>query len=325
MSAPLLEVRGLVKAYPVRSGLWGRRRALRAVDGVDLVVRQGEIVGLVGESGSGKTTLGRSILRLIEPTEGRIHFDGIDLRALGAGQLRRFRRRMQLVFQDPGAALNPRMKVRTLVGEPLVIHGIAHGRRLEAKVAALLEEVGLGAAAMDRYPHEFSGGQRQRIGIARALALRPEFVVCDEPVSALDVSVQAQIINLLAELQQRLGLAYLLISHDLSLVTHLCDRVVVLYLGRVMESGPGNDLHSRPLHPYTRALFDAAATAERPEAPQQAALLAGEIPSPLDLPSGCRFHPRCPWAEERCRREEPELRAVGDGRWVACHLAGDGR
>ncbi|HHN75541.1 MAG TPA: ABC transporter ATP-binding protein [Acidobacteria bacterium] len=325
MSAPLLEVRGLVKTYTAQAGLWGRRRALRAVDGVDLSVGAGEIVGLVGESGSGKTTLGRSILRLIEPTAGEIHFDGIDVRALGAGQLRRFRRRMQLVFQDPGAALNPRMKVRTLVGEPLVIHGIAHGRRLEEKVAALLEEVGLGAAAMDRYPHQFSGGQRQRIGIARALALRPEFVVCDEPVSALDVSVQAQIINLLAQLQQRLGLAYLLIAHDLSLVTHLCDRVVVLYLGRVMERGPGKDLHHRPLHPYTRALFAAAATAEQPEAGQRLEPLAGEIPSPLDLPSGCRFHPRCPWAEPRCRQEEPELRAVGGGRWVACHLVGDDR
>ena len=325
MSVPLLEVRGLVKRFRAGGGLWGSSRYVRAVDGVDLDVGAGEIVGLVGESGSGKTTLGRSILRLIEPTAGGIFFDGIDLRSIGRGQLRRFRRRMQIVFQDPGTALNPRMRVETLVGEPLVIHGVAHGARLRDKVVALLEEVGLDEGALRRYPHEFSGGQRQRVGIARALALRPDFVVCDEPVSALDVSIQAQIVNLLADLQQRLGMAYLLIAHDLALVGHLCDRIVVLYLGRVMEQGPASVIRTSPAHPYTQALFEATPPPDPVRARRKPQALPGEIPSPVEIPTGCRFHTRCPLAEPRCRTEEPMLRVVSREHRVACHLVGDTR
>ncbi len=320
MSTPLLEVRGLTKAYTIGGWLGGRRRQIRAVDGVDLDVKRGEIVGLVGESGAGKTTLGRAVLRLVEPTGGAITFDGLDVRALPPGQLRRLRRRMQIVFQDPGAALNPRMKVKTLVGEPLAIHGVAKGRALQERVAALLEEVGLDAGAMDRRPGDFSGGQRQRIGIARALSLRPDFVVCDEPVSSLDVSVQAQIINLLVDLQRRHGMAYLFIAHDLALVVHLCDRISVMYLGRIVEEAPAGEMRTRAYHPYTRALFAAAPTPDPEHARMIRAPLPGDMPSPVDLPAGCRFHPRCPFAAERCRRESPELRPLGPGRRVACHF-----
>ncbi|RMG43557.1 MAG: ABC transporter ATP-binding protein [Acidobacteria bacterium] len=321
MTAPLLEVRGLVKHFPVQGGWWGPRALVRAVDGVDLDVGRGEIVGLVGESGSGKTTLGRAVLRLLEPTAGSVRFDGIDLLALRPRELRRLRRRLQIVFQDASTALNPRMRVRSLVGEPLVIHGMARGRELTERVVALLEEVGLDAGALDRYPHEFSGGQRQRIGIARALAVRPEFVVLDEPVSALDVSVQAQIVNLLLELQEKHRMAYLFISHDLALIGHLCDRIAVMYLGRIVEEARAAALLRAPRHPYTRALFAAVPPPDPERARRLRAPLPGEMPSPVDLPPGCRFHPRCPHAEAACRDRDPELREIGAGHRVACHLA----
>jgi len=321
VSEPLLEVRGLVKHYPAGSGLFGPRRVVRAVDRVDLEVGRSQIVGLVGESGSGKTTLGRAVLRLCEPTAGRIRFDGIDVLSLAPREMRRLRRRMQIVFQDASTALNPRMRVRSLVGEPLLIHRVARGRALTERVVELLEEVGLDAAALDRYPHQFSGGQRQRIGIARALALRPEFVVLDEPVSALDVSVQAQIINLLLDLQQRHGMAYLFISHDLGLIGHLCDRISVMYLGRIVEDAPAAELMARPRHPYTQALFAAAPPPDPERARRVRAPLPGEMPSPVDVPPGCRFHTRCPFVEQRCRREDPPLRALGTGHRVACHFA----
>ncbi len=316
----LLTVRGLSAAYPLSEGPWGARRQLPVLMGVDLDVREGEIVGLVGESGSGKTTLAKALLRLIEPTGGSVHFDGTDVLGLGAGQLRRFRRRMQIVFQDPGAALNPRMKVGDLVGEPLLVHGVARGRELRTRVEGLLGEVGLEPAAAKRYPREFSGGQRQRIGIARALALRPEFVGCDEPVSALDLSVQAQIVNLLVELQRRHGMAYLFIAHDLALIAHLCDRVVVMYLGRVVEEGPGELIRRQPLHPYTEALFAASPPPDPARARELRAPLAGEVPSPLAPPPGCAFHPRCPLATDTCRSRVPMLETTGPGRRVACHV-----
>ncbi|UCF68477.1 MAG: ATP-binding cassette domain-containing protein, partial [Acidobacteriota bacterium] len=275
----------------------------------------------VGESGSGKTTIGRAILRLIEPTGGRVIFDGRDVLALGAGELRRLRRRMQIVFQDPSTALNPRMRVKSLVGEPLVIHRLARGSVLRDRVAALLEEVGLDAGAMDRYPRQFSGGQRQRIGIARALALRPDFVVLDEPVSALDVSVQAQIINLLMDLQRRHSMAYLFISHDLSVIGHLCDRIAVMYLGRIVEQGPAEHMTSRPLHPYTQALFAASPPPDPERARRVRAPIPGEMPSAVTIPEGCRFHTRCPHVADRCRADEPALREMGSGQRVACHFA----
>jgi oligopeptide/dipeptide ABC transporter ATP-binding protein len=321
VSAPLLQVRGLVKLYGSGRASWLRRDPVRAVDGVDLDVGQEEIVGLVGESGSGKTTFGRSVLRLVEPTAGSVLFDGIDVLALGASEMRRLRRRMQVVFQDPAAALNPRMKVGSLVGEPLKIHRLARGPALGERVAELLGEVGLEPEAAGRYPHEFSGGQRQRIGIARALAVRPDFVVCDEPVTALDVSVRAQIVNLLLDLQRRYSMAYLFIAHDLALVSHLCDRVAVMYLGRVVEQAPTGELLSGPRHPYTAALF-AASLPPRPELARGVrARLSGEIPSPAQVPAGCRFHTRCPFAVERCRADDPAMREVGPGHMVACHRA----
>lgn len=321
MSQPLVEVRALVKTYRAGGGIWHHSPPVRAVDGVSLAVSRAEIVGLVGESGSGKTTLGRAVLRLVEPDSGDVFFDGIDIRGLSAGELRHMRRRMQIVFQDPAAALNPRMRVKDLVGEPLLIHRLARGKELTDQVVALLEEVGLSANALNSFPGEFSGGQRQRIGIARALGLRPDFVVLDEPVSALDVSVQAQIVNLLVELKERHGLAYLFIAHDLTLIRHLCDRIYVLYLGRVVESGPAVELSASPLHPYSRALFAAVPPPDPQRARRVRAPIPGEIPSPVDLPPGCRFHPRCQWAEARCRTEEPLLRPLGPGRETACHRA----
>jgi oligopeptide/dipeptide ABC transporter ATP-binding protein len=322
MSAqPLVEARGLVKVFPTHSGWFGSRGPdVRAVDGVDLTIQAGETLGLVGESGSGKSTTGRLLIRLIEPGAGTLRFDGTDLLGLEPGPLRRMRRRFQIVFQDSHGALNPRMRVGTLVAEPLVIHGIGASRAdRRERAAALLDEVGLDRGVLDKYPHEFSGGQRQRIGFARAIACEPEFVVADEPVSALDPSIQAQIVNLMADLQERRGLAYLFIAHDLRLVRHVARRVAVMYLGKIVEEAPAGELYARPLHPYTKALLEAAPRRDPQDPP--ARVLPGEPPSPVNPPSGCRFHPRCPIAEAICSREEPLLLPIGDQRRVACHLA----
>jgi oligopeptide/dipeptide ABC transporter ATP-binding protein len=311
---PLVEARGLAKHYKVRGG-----GLLRAVDGVDLAVRAGETHALVGESGCGKTTLGRLILRLVEPTAGSIRFRGEDLLALKPEAMRRMRRHLSVIFQDPYGSLDPRMTVAEIVGEPLRIFGEGTRAERRARVEALLAQVGLAPAHATRHPHEFSGGQRQRIGIARALALAPDLVVCDEPVSALDVSIQAQIINLLQDLQQLHGLTYLFVAHDLSVVRHIADRVAVMYLGRVVEEAPKAVLFAAPRHPYTRALL-AAVPLPKPGAPPPMPL-AGEVPSPLDPPSGCRFRARCPIAVPRCAEEDPPLRELAPAHRVACHLA----
>jgi len=322
MKAPLLEVEGLEKRFPIRRGLFGRVRGeVRAVDGVSFEVRAGETVALVGESGSGKTTTGRLVLRLLEPSAGSILFDGADLLALAPRDLRRMRRHLQVIFQDPFGSLNPRMRIGTIVREPLDIHKVGANRaERDAMVDRLLARVGLDPGVRRRYPHEFSGGQRQRIGVARAIALRPKLIVADEPVSALDVSVQAQVINLMIDLQDEYGCAYLFIAHDLALVERFADRVAVMYLGRIVESAPAADLFRNPLHPYTRALLQAIPVPD-PERVRERAALAGDPPSPAEPPPGCRFHPRCPVAVDRCRREDPVLRESAPGHRAACHLA----
>ncbi len=320
---PLLEVEGLTKHFPVRSGFFGRSRgALRAVDGVSLSLAPGETLGLVGESGSGKTTLGRLILRLIEPTAGSVRFGGEDVLALDRKGLRAKRREMQIIFQDPYASLNPRMQVGDIVGEALVIHRIASGRERRERVVELLRTVGLGPEALNRYAHEFSGGQRQRIGIARALAVLPRFIVADEPVSALDVSIQAQILNLLLDLQERFGLTYLFISHDLRVVEHVSDRVAVMYLGRIVELAPRESLYKRPLHPYTQALLSAIPLPD-PRRRKRRIILEGDVPSPIHPPPGCAFHTRCPYAQARCREETPVWREILPAQFAACHFAPD--
>ncbi len=315
--SPLLEVDDLVKHYPVRKGLFGARKVVRAVDGVSFTIGKGEVVGLVGESGSGKTTVGRAVLRLIEPTSGAVRFEGQDVLTADPATLRALRRRMQIVFQDPYGSLNPRKRVEDLIGEAYDIHGIAAGSERRDRVGELLRLVGLPAEHMRRFPHEFSGGQRQRIGIARAIALDPTFIVADEPVSALDVSIQGQVLNLLADLQERLGLAMLFISHDLSVIEYVSNRVIVMYLGRVMEIAPSRALYSRPRHPYTEALLSAAPVAE-PGAKQKRIILKGDLPSRTDPPSGCVFRTRCPYAIADCAAVVPPLRSVGTDHQTAC-------
>jgi len=312
-SNTLVSVRDLVKHFPIE----GSDDVVRAVDGVSFEIFSGETLGLVGESGCGKSTVGRCLLRLIEPTSGTIKFEGADLLSLGKKDLRAIRRDMQIIFQDPYASLNPRMKIADIVGEPLAIHGDGKKRERRARVAALLQRVGLDPDYMNRYPHEFSGGQRQRIGVARTLALNPKLIVADEPVSALDVSVQAQVVNLLQELQEEFKLTYLFISHGLAVVEHISTRVAVMYLGRIVEIAPAADLYARPLHPYTMALLSAIPIPD-PKQKRERILLQGDVPTPINPPSGCRFRTRCPWAIEDCARIDPELREVSEGHYVAC-------
>ncbi len=324
MSA-VLGVKDLAVHFPVRRGLLQRQVAtVRAVDGVSFEVETGATLGLVGESGCGKSTTARAVMRLVPATRGAVMLGDKDLLALSGSALRAARRDMQMVFQDPHASLNPRMTVFDTLSEPLKVHGIASGKtELEDRVRKLMGQVGLAAAMMRRYPHEFSGGQRQRIGIARAIALEPKLVLLDEPVSALDVSIQAQILNLLGDLQSELGLAYLFVAHDLAVVRHISKDIAVMYLGRIVERAPSEQLFERPLHPYTQALLSAIPIPDPAKERQRKRLtLVGEVPSPLDPPSGCHFHPRCPIAEARCKTEPPALRELGDGHWAACHLAG---
>jgi oligopeptide/dipeptide ABC transporter ATP-binding protein len=319
-ASPLLSVRDLTKHFPIKRGVFGRvDGAVRAVDGVTLDVAPGETLALVGESGCGKSTTGRAILRLIEPTSGSVTFDGQDVLALDASDLRKLRRRMQIVFQDPFSSLNPRMSIGAIVREGLTIHHLAEGSAADDRVRQLLEEVGLRPEYASRYPHEFSGGQRQRVGIARALSVEPSFIVCDEPVSALDVSVQAQVVNLLQDLQRERGLAYLFIAHDLSVVEHIADRVAVMYLGHVVELAPVAKLYGEPIMPYTQALLSAVPAPE-PGVKRERILLAGDVPSPANPPSGCVFHPRCqhPARDAACAKIVPPLEEKAPGHWAAC-------
>lgn len=322
--SPLLELRQVGKSFPIRHGLFSRRRGglVHAVDGVSLQVQRGETLALVGESGSGKSTVARLALRLLPASAGTVHFQGRNITALAERDLRPLRRSMQMVFQDPFASLNPRMNVRQILEEPLIVHQLGDADHRRARVDDLLRLVNLTPDHGLRYPHEFSGGQRQRIGIARALALEPELIVCDEPVSALDVSIQAQVINLLQDLQQRLGLAYLFIAHDLAVVKHMADRVAVMYLGKLMELAPAAALFARPRHPYTRMLLSAIPRPD-PSYRLDRQTVSGELPSPTNPPPGCRFQTRCPYATQRCRAETPELLAGPDGHAVACHHAAD--
>jgi len=319
---PLLEVRGLHMHFPISEGILMRRQIgeVKAVDGIDFSLQRGETLGLVGESGCGKTTTGRCILKLERPTAGEILYDGVDINTLPRREVLALRRRIQVIFQDPYSSLNPRMKVGDIIGEPIMVHGLASdATRRAARVRELLSICGLNPSFADRYPHEMSGGQRQRVGIARALALEPEFIVCDEAVSALDVSIQAQVINLLEDLRERFGLTYLFIAHDLSVVRHLCQRVAVMYLGRIVELAGCDELFDNPLHPYTRALLGAVPIPDPTiEAGRAFQPVRGEVPSPINPPSGCVFHPRCGLAVESCKQVRPELRELRPGHWVAC-------
>jgi len=315
----MLNIKNLKTWFPVKSGFLRKKASfVRAVDGVDIAIKEGETLGLVGESGCGKSTLGKSILRLVEPTEGSVIFKGEDMLSLSEKELRQKRKEMQIIFQDPFSSLNPRMRVREIIEEPLKIHNLGGGKRKE-RIEELLHSVGLTKEVLGRFPHEFSGGQRQRIGIARALAVEPRFIVADEPISALDVSIQAQIINLLKDLQEELNLTYLFIAHDLRVVEYISDRVAVMYLGKIVETSDSESLYKAPLHPYTKALLSAVPEPD-PGRSKKRTLLKGDIPSPIAPPAGCSFNTRCPIAEERCRREEPQLREIERGHKTACHL-----
>ncbi len=319
---PLLRVEDLKKHFPIHKGVIRRQvGAVHAVDGVSFEIYNGETLGLVGESGCGKSTTGRTILRLYKPTAGKIIYDGVDLASLKEKEMRKMRGKLQIIFQDPYASLNPRMTVADIVGEPLIVHKLANGKEIQERVEELLGLVGLNPAFANRYPHEFSGGQRQRIGIARALALQPELIICDEPISALDVSIQAQVINLLEDLQEQFGLTYLFIAHDLSMVRHISDRVAVMYLGVIVELAEHEELYDHPLHPYSQALLSAVPIPDPiAEEHRRRILLEGDVPSPVNPPSGCRFHTRCPIAESICSEQRPEWREVKPGHFVACHL-----
>ncbi len=320
---PLLDVRDLKKHFPVRKGVIAQTVSqVLAVDGVSFTIGEGETLGLVGESGCGKSTVGKTVLRLIEPTAGQILLQGRDITRLGKRAMRPIRRQIQMVFQDPYSSLNPRVQAGDIVGEPLRVHGLGDAAERKEQVAALFKRVGLRADQMKNFPHEFSGGQRQRVGIARALALNPKLIICDEPVSALDVSIQAQVINLMMDLQEEFGLSYLFISHDLAVVEHISHRVAVMYLGKIVELAERETLFRAPQHPYTEALLSAVPVPDPKAARGHRQRLKGEVPSPVDPPTGCRFHPRCPYAEERCKIKEPLLRPTDDGSLAACHLRG---
>ena len=320
----LLHVENLVKYFPITKGIFIQKQvgAVHAVDGVSFDIYQGETLGLVGESGCGKSTTGRTVLQLYRPTSGAVNFDGVNLVTLKGEALRHMRRKMQMIFQDPYASLNPRMTVGEIIGEPLIVHKVANQKEIQERVSNLLEVVGLNAGFANRYPHEFSGGQRQRIGVARALALQPSFIVCDEPISALDVSIQAQVVNLLEDLQSQFNLTYLFIAHDLSMVRHISDRVAVMYLGVIVELTDRDELYNNPLHPYTQALLSAIPIPDPvADASRHRTILEGDVPSPINPPSGCRFRTRCPIAEAQCAESRPEFRELGPGHFVACHLA----
>ncbi|MGR3660152.1 MAG: ABC transporter ATP-binding protein [Paracoccaceae bacterium] len=321
----MLKVRGLVKHYDTRRGFFGKLTGnpgalVQAVSGVDITIQQGQTLGLIGESGCGKSTLGRAILRLHEPTSGTIEFDGVDIINLDAEAMKKMRQKMQFIFQDPYASLNPRKTVRQIIGQPLIIHGQASGVEVDRRVVEMMERVGLKVNQMNRYPHQFSGGQRQRIGIARALILNPKFVVCDEPVSALDVSIQAQIIELLDDLKRELGLTYLFISHDISVIGYVSERIAVMYLGKIVEEGETRTILNSPLHPYTQALLSSVPQVERTGVRKDRIRLTGDLPSPVDPPPGCKFHTRCMHASDICRTVEPVNKTVEGSHSVACHL-----